>query len=572
MEHAASSPAELGFLREVVVFLIAAVVVVPIFERLKASPILGYLVVGALIGPFGLAVVDDVAGVHQLAELGVVFLLFTIGLKLSPARLWAMRGFVFVLGTAQVAVTGAAIALIAWAWGNPGQSALVLGACLALSSTALVMQLLTERGEIASLYGRASFGVLLFQDLAVVPLLVLVTVLGEAGAASVWQALGIALLRALGAIAVIYIVARLLARPLFARVAGRSSPELFMAMILLAVLGTAWATATAGLSMALGAFLAGLLIAETEFQYQVEADIQPFKSLLLGLFFISIGMSLDLTTVVDRAFWVVASVLGLIALKAVLMIGIGRLYGLRWEAALRSGLMLGQAGEFAFVIVGAALAEGLLRTPVAQFMMAVAGLSMAVTPLLAPQGGRVVAWVGARSAGAAETIADASDWADHVIIAGGGRVGQTVAELLQQAEVPCVAVDLDVRRLGQCRARGIPAIYGDATHRSIVAKLGVERALAAVVTLNNTDDALQVMRNLQSAASAELPIYVRSHEKDDVARLRSLGGHRVVPETLESSLQLGGHLLCELGTPQDTVNHLIDQVRHRAYAGKAAAG
>lgn len=561
---------EIPYLREVLVFLLASVVIVPLFRQLRASPILGYLAIGVLLGPFGLAVIEDVEGVQRLAELGVVFLLFTIGLELSFERLWALRRYVFGLGALQVVVTGGAIALVAWLWGNPPPAAILIGAALALSSTAIVTQLLVERGEFASQSGRTTFAVLLFQDLAVVPILFLVTVFGqsggEAGAPGGDGQVGLALLLALGrallAVLIIVLLGRLFLRPVFRLVAGRHSPELFMAMTLLAIIGTAWVTEKAGLSMASGAFLAGLLLAETEFRHQIESDIQPFKGLLLGLFFISVGMVIDFATVADRIYWIAASVLGLIALKAVIAGGLVLAFRLPPAVALQSGLQLAQGGEFAFVIIGAATLLGLIPLPVAQFMVIVAGLTMLATPLLAALARRLAAWLTAREPElmAEDPMAEAADLEGHVIIAGFGRVGQTVARFLEAQKVPYIALDLDPARIKVDRQKGLPVHYGNAGRRDVLERVGAARAAAVVVTLDDVRSAGQVLA-LVRGAWPEVPTFVRSRDSLHAAELTEMGATLVLPETVESSLQLAGHVLHALGTPRDAVNQLIDRIR-----------
>ena len=370
------------------VFLVASVLVVPLFQWMRASPVLGYLAVGALIGPFGLAVIDDVEGVTRLAELGVVFLLFTIGLELSFERLLAMRRLIFGLGGLQVLIVGTVIALFVRSWDNTIEASVIVGFSLALSSTAIVTQVLIERGEFATPLGRRAFSILLFQDLAVVPLIMLVTILSGGGASEgPWEfarLVGLALLQAVGAIAVILIFGRYALRYLFRVVTWTRSPELFMALTLLAVLSTAWATGQSGLSMALGAFLAGLVLSETEFRPQVEIDIQPFKGLLLGLFFISVGMGLDFSVMADSPYEVFIGVVGLIFVKSALISALTVLFGVTGSQAVRTGFLLGAGGEFAFVVIGGALQGGVIERDIGQYMLIVAGVSLALTPASVP--------------------------------------------------------------------------------------------------------------------------------------------------------------------------------------------
>ncbi|MEZ5840158.1 MAG: monovalent cation:proton antiporter-2 (CPA2) family protein [Hyphomicrobiales bacterium] len=457
MEDHSSIP----YLREVVIFLVSAGVVVPLLNRLRISPVLGYLVVGGVVGPFGLgllaadvpllhyAVISDIEGVRPLAELGVVFLLFMIGLELSFDRLWSMRRLVFGLGGAQILVTGLVIGLIAYLFENSIAASIVLGACLALSSTAIVMQLLMRSRRIGSPVGRASFAILLMQDLAVVPILFLVGVFGADEEANIGLDLLLALGKAGLAISLIYVTGRLVLRPVLRVVAQARSPEMFMAAILLTVIGTSAITGLAGLSMALGAFMAGLVIAETEFRQEVEVDIEPFKGLMLGLFFMSVGMGIDWREVGAEPFWIPASVVGLIGLKALITAGLSVAFGLPRHTAIEAGLLLGQGGEFAFIVIGLAVSLGLMPRDVGQFMLIVAGLTMLVTPIV----GSLAARLGSRleKNSAKKTLAwGLAAWRElegHVIVAGFGRVGRTLAETLEAENTSCRAR----RRRGQCR-------------------------------------------------------------------------------------------------------------------------
>jgi len=561
---------EIPYLLDIIVFLVISAIVVPIFHRLKASPVLGYLLAGVAVGPYGFAIFDDINQVKVLAEFGIVFLLFLIGLELSFDRLWTMRRLVFGLGSSQVIVTAVVIGLIAWGWGNSPQVSIMLGACLALSSTAVVMQLLSERGEISSHLGRTTFGVLLFQDLAVIPILVLVTVLGTDGDASILKSLGLAAGKAIIAIGIIIIFGRLLLRPLFHLVAGTRIPEVFMAMTLLTIIGTAMLTGLSGLSMALGAFLAGLLIAETEFRHQVEIDIQPFKGLLLGAFFMSVGMAIDFTTVADQIFWVGSAVIGLMVLKALIAVAICLAFGLSRSLAVQSGLYLGQAGEFAFVTIGLAIIYGLMPRPVGQFMLIVAALTMMLTPFVAYIGRELgqrlatteaVSQLGSDQAASEDT---AKNLASHVIIAGFGRVGQTVAKLLKEQNIPFTALDLDAQRIAACRNQGLPVFYGDARRADVLARVGAAEASAIVITLDEPAAASQAITNFRRQWP-EVPIYARARDMAASVTLRELGADHVVPETVESSLQLSAQLLSGLGFPASAVDGLIERIRQQEY-------
>ena len=380
-------------LQDAVIFLAAAGIVIPLVKRLHISPVLGFLLIGLAIGPFGLArladaypwlsyvLITDVNGVRALAELGVVFLLFMIGLELSLERLWAMRRLVFGMGSTQILVSAIVIGLIAWGWGNSVEASVLLGASLALSSTAIVMQLLIEQGRFGTNVGQGTFGILLAQDIAVVPILFLVSAFGAQQGGSLAAGLGIALAEAVFAVALILGVGRFLIRPLFRFVADAESPELFMAVTLLVIIATASLTHAAGLSAALGAFLAGILLAESEYRHEIEVNIEPFKGLLLGLFFMSVAMGIDLFEIMSNPVWIALSVAGLIGIKALIVAVVARGFGFGNGQAVEMGLLLGQGGEFAFLVLGLAVGFQLLPGDTAQFMLIVVGATMFLTRL-----------------------------------------------------------------------------------------------------------------------------------------------------------------------------------------------
>jgi CPA2 family monovalent cation:H+ antiporter-2 len=543
------------------VLVVSALVVVTVLHRVRASPVLGYLVAGVVVGPSVLGLMKPGAEIGVLAELGVVFLLFLLGLELSFARLRTMRRLVFGLGGAQVVVTAAAIGAIAWLWGNPPRLALVLGIALALSSTAVIIQLLVERGEMASRLGRTSFAILLFQDLVVVPLLVLVPILADGEGAvderPIWELVGLALIKATAAVGIILLIGRYLLRWPYRWVAATRSSELFAALTLLVVLGTGWLTHRAGLSMALGAFLAGVVLAETEYRHQVEADIRPFKGLLLGLFFISVGMSLEVARIWTDAFWVAASVVGLIVLKSVIAVALCLAFRVPAPVAVRTGLLLGAGGEFLFVVVPAALAVGLMDVDTGQFMMAVTGLTMLLTPGLAWAGARMAVAVERRAANRAygPDAADTAALEHHVLIAGFGRVGETVARLLAEQTVTYLALDVDADRVRAARARGAPVVYGDAARADVLERLGAERAAALVVTLDDPDTARRTVDGVRRRWP-NLRVLARAHDAIRADELRALGVAEVVPETLESSLSLARSALAATGLPSEAAVRL----------------
>jgi monovalent cation:proton antiporter-2 (CPA2) family protein len=556
-------------LQEAVVFLAAAALVIPIAKRFDWSPVLGFLLVGLAVGPHGLArlaeqhewlryvLITDVAGVRALAELGVVFLLFMIGLELTLKRLWGMRRTVFGMGTAQIVVNGLAIGGIAWAFGNSVEASVILGSCLALSSTAIVMQLLTEQGRFGTSVGRGSFAVLLAQDMAVVPMLFVVGSLGARTGASLTATLGLAIGEALLAMLLILGVGRLVVRPVFRYVSSLHSPDLFMAVTLLIIIATAAATHAAGLSAALGAFLAGLLFAETEFRHEIEVNIEPFKGLLLGLFFMSVGMVIDPVEILANPLWIGLSILGLFAVKALLTAGLARLFGFGRGQAIEIGLLLGQSGEFAFVVIGFAVTLALLPEPTAQFMLIVVSATMFLTPVVA-QGARTLgAAIEARDRQGSEDDVDiAPDLEGHVIIVGYGRTGRLLAELLDRQHVAHVALDLDAAHVAGLRAGGAPVFLGDASRAAMLEKMRLRSAAALVVSADDPEAAEQVLVAARRL-SRDLPILVRAHDNSHAERLIAQGATQVVPEVLEAGLQLGQVMLQHVGLPTDAAREVV---------------
>jgi len=569
------------FLRELVVFLFVAGVVVPLMQRLRLSAILCYLLAGVALGPYGAGrlfeelpllrhfAITDASVVRPLGDLGVVFLLFTVGLELSLRRLWMMRRLVFGLGTAQVTLTAITIAAIASMFGHAPANMIILGACLALSSTAVVVQLLSERHALDTPLGRLCFGILLLQDLAVVPILFATQVLGRGEG----EVLGLPLLLALGkaalAIAVILAAGRWAMRPLFSLVGTARHPEVFRAITLLVALGAAMGTEAMGLSLALGAFLAGLLIADSDYRHEVEVDMAPLKGLLLGFFFLSVGVSIDLTILAGDAVWVALSVAGLYLLKTAIVAGLARVFGHDWRLSIEAGLMLGQGGEFAFVVLGLAAQLRVLPSDVSSFMIMVASLSMLVTPFAAMLGRRLPRRL-ARGDGDAEG-AGAPAAEGRVVIAGYGRVGRMVGRMLEGEGVPFLALDLDGRVVSGHGTADSPVVYGDASRIAMLRRIDAGAALALVVA---ADDA-RTAESLVAAARREWPdlkIFARARDLKHAARLRDLGATDAVAETIESSLHLAGRLLHALGTDEDTVAQRIEEARDAAFAGAAATG
>ncbi|MBP2312446.1 monovalent cation:proton antiporter-2 (CPA2) family protein [Azospirillum soli] len=552
-------------LDEVLIILLAAVAVVPLFQRLRSSPVLGYLVAGMLIGPHGLGVVGNLESATFLAHFGVVFLLFAIGLELSVERLRVMRRTVFGLGTLQVVVTMAGAWAVGRLFGLSSPAALIAAGGVALSSTAVVLQILIERNELTARHGRVSFAVLLLQDLAVVPLLVLVPLLGTYEA-NIATAMGLAAVKAVVALVGIMVLGRKVLSPLLRTVASARSPELFTGVTLLIVLGVGWLTERAGLSMALGAFLAGLVIAETEFRHQVEADIEPFRGILLALFFMTVGMTIDLRLILNEA----VSVAGLLALvvvgKALVLAVLCRAFGQAPGQSLQVALGLAQGGEFAFVLFDQAAGLDVLPREVAQLLMVVIALSMAATPFLAAAGRRLAHQMTAAPQAELQRIeGETADLDQHVLIAGFGRVGQTLGRLLEANRIPYVALDLEPKRVSEGRQRNLPVYFGDAARPDVLKAAGGARARAAVVTLDHPQAAERAVRSLRRLRP-DMPIIVRARDGSHRETLEKAGATMVVPEAVEASLQLGGTLLRGIGKPADEVSYVLDLFRDEAYA------
>jgi len=552
------------YLIDVLVFLVAAVIVVPLFQRFRSSPILGYLAAGIIIGPHGFAIIGDTKAAHTLAEFGVVFLLFMIGLELSFGRLRTLGSKVFGLGSLQVGITGFIIGAVVWSLGLGIEMAVIVGGGLALSSTAFVLQLLVERGERATRFGLTTFSILLLQDLAVVPLLVLVTLLGTVGSSFV-EAFGLAVLKGGAGLIIVILFGRYLLKPLYRMIAGMRSPELFVSTTLLMILGMGWLMSVAGLSMELGALLAGLLLAETEYRHQIEADIKPFRGILLGLFFMTIGMSINIALIIDQLGLIALVVVALLVGKTLVTTALCRVVGIPLSTSVRTGFALSQGGEFGFVLFGAALALNLIPANLAQILLAVIALTMVATPLMFYTGKSLSCWLENRAhkpQAAFEPDMEGID--NHVLIAGFGRVGQTVAKVVSDAGIAYVALDLDQTRVAKCRAKGMPVFFGDANQIDVLKATGAARAKMAVITLDKQEIASRVVAALRDHFP-DLPIYVRARDRQHMAHLEKAGATAVVSEAAESSLQLGSIVLTSLDVSSDEIASVIQEYRKDDY-------
>lgn len=560
-------------------YLVAAVAGVVLCRLAKLPPMLGYLAVGVVIGPNAMALAKDSASVRYLAEFGVVFLMFVIGLEFNLPKLKSMRKLVFGLGLAQVLLTivGTVLgnAVLTWAYAHTAQpwqlswrGAIVLGSAMAMSSTAIVVKMMADRLELDSEHGRRVIGVLLFQDLAVVPLLVLIPALDDSGR-DMAVALGWAALKAAALLGLLLVGGQKLMRWWLTQVARRKSEELFVLNLLLVTLGLAWLTEHAGLSLALGAFVAGMLIAETEYKHQVETDIRPFHDVLLGLFFITIGMKLDWHPVLDR--WQLVLLLSLlpVVVKFVLVTLLARVYGTPSGVALRTGLYLAQAGEFGFVLLTLGAQQHLIDRQWISPVLASMVISMLVSPFLINYSDRIVMRLSATDwlmqSVAMTTIAKrAINTEAHIIIAGYGRCGQNLARILDTERIPYMALDLDPDRVRQAAAAGQSVVFGDAARLQSLMAAGLARASAVVVSYHDTPSAMKILHLVQEHAP-KVPVIVRTIDDSDLEKLQAAGATEVVPEAIEGSLMLASHALALVGVPMRRVIRVVQDQRDARY-------
>lgn len=557
-------------------YLLAAVLGVVACRYLKLPPMLGYLAVGVVIGPNALALAKNADGVRHLGEFGVVFLMFVIGLEFNLPKLRTMRNHVFGLGLFQVALTmlvttAASMVFAVLApthWGMDWRTALALSSAMAMSSTAIVVKLMSERLELESEHGKRVMGVLLFQDLAVVPLLVLIPAL-SASPEQMVETLAWALLKATALIAVLMVGGPRIMRWWLTLVARRKSEELFVLNLLLVTLGLAWLTELAGLSLALGAFIAGMLISETQFKHQVETDIRPFHDVLLGLFFISIGMMLDWRLVLDRWTLVLLLVTVPVLYKAMVITFLTRALGSTMGVALRTGLYLAQAGEFGFVLLTLAQANKLVPPELLNPILAAMVLSMLATPFIVMRSTQIVMklvsneWL--MESVQMTSIASKSIKANkHVIICGYGRCGQNLARILDKETIPYIALDLDPDRVRQAAAAGDSVVFGDAARLQALMAAGLARASAVVVTYLETHSAMKVLAHIKEHAP-QVPVVVRTQDDHDLEALQLAGATEVVPEAIEGSLMLASHALALVGVPMRRVIRIVQEQRDARY-------
>ena len=562
---------------ELTLFLLgAAVLGVVAFRMFHLPPMLGYLVVGIIIGPHGLGFAEDNETTHALAEFGVVFLMFSIGLEFSLPKLSSMRHIVFGLGVAQVLATIAVAMVFGWSTAYilpqlhniSWPAAFALGGALAMSSTAIVSKLLTERLELETEHGRRILGILLFQDLALVPLLIIVPALAK-NTGNLAVTLGWATTKAVVVLALLLFFGQKLMRSWFQIVVKRRSQELFMLNLLMITLGAAWITEKAGLSLALGAFIAGMLISETEYKHQVEEDIKSFRDVLLGLFFITIGMLLNVHLVLDHWWLVLLLLIGPVLLKFVLIAGLAKLFGSSTGVALRTGLALAQAGEFGFVLLNQAGGLQLMDPLLIQVILASMVLSMLAAPFILAKSDAIVMKLSAnewmlQSLALTQLATRTMSSRKHVIIAGFGRSGQSLAKLLDEEGIPYHALEMDPDLVHDTQVAGANVSYGDAARRESLVAAGIHRAAALVVTYASTPSALKVLHHANELVPT-LPVIVRSHDDADLDKLLAAGATEVVPEALEGSLMLASHALVMLGVPLRRVVHRVQRARDERY-------
>jgi monovalent cation:H+ antiporter-2, CPA2 family len=561
---------------DALVLLGTAAVLIPLFRRRGVNQVLGYLAAGALLGPFGLGsfvgkfhplywiTIADPVGVSGIAELGIVFLLFVIGLELSLPRLKRMRRMIAGLGGLQVVLSAAIITFAALAMGQGLPAAIVLGASLALSSTAIVLEILTRQNRMQTDAGRAAFAVLLAQDMAAIPILMFVSMSGVGSAAAsggtVAQGLLKALLQAAIAVGVIVFAGRHLMRPLFRLVATAHSTELFIAAVLLVVIGTGVVAHQAGLSMALGAFIAGLLLADTEFRKAIQATIDPAKGLLLGVFFFTVGMRVDFRALVREPWLLLTYVVGLIAIKAFVLTGLARLFRLPWAAAIETGLLLGPGGEFAFVVLGMAADLHLMSAQTSGMALAVVSVTMATTPALSTIAGRLERRFREHDAVHPELLVRPAGQTGHAIVVGYGRVGKVVCELLGRASVPFLAVDFDPEAVIADRRQGHEVFFGDASDRAFLRSCGVDNALGVIITMSAGKAVDGIVAHVRSMRP-EVPIIARARDASHARHLYAIGASEAVPETIEASLQLSEAALLVLGVAAYPAMTAVNEAR-----------
>ena len=557
-------------LNDGLIVLALTVLVIYLVKRIKLPPIIGYLYVGTLIGPNALGWLPEASSIQLLAEIGVVFLLFMIGLEFSISRLIAMRSTVFGLGSIQVTISTLSGGAIAYMTGIDWRGALIVGGAMALSSTAIVAKQLSDQLEMQARHGQLSIAILLFQDLAVVPLLVIIPILAMGGEQSLTIPITIALLKGLLALFIMFQCGRWLLRPFYHQVASTHSSEIFTLATLLVSLAAAWFTYQLGLSLALGAFMAGLMLSETEYKQQIQADIRPFRDVLMGLFFISVGAQLDVSVMMKEWFWIGLLTSGLIVGKGLVILVLTRFSGYELPVAFRTGLILGQAGEFGFAILIVALSNQLLTLEETQPIIASALLSMLISPLLIRYNSNITdlifkgSYKSGINAPPKELVSACETISQHVIICGFGRIGQNLANILRENKIPYVALDLDHVLIREAWESGENVFYGDSSQTDILKKAELQKANALIITFDDNLIAEEIIHSTRSI-NKKIPIIVRSKDERHMERLHDIGASNVVPESFEASMMLAIHLLQHLGISTDQSMEFVKQARKDEY-------
>jgi monovalent cation:proton antiporter-2 (CPA2) family protein len=548
---------------DILALLLATVVIIPFFHAIRLGAILGYLTAGIILGPWGFGVITEITEIRHLAEFGVIFLLFVLGIELKPDKLWQMRKMVVGLGLGQVLFTAAILYGIALWFGVSQQSAIIIGFGLALSSTAFCMKLLAERGGISTVMGRMSFSILLFQDLAVVPLLALVSYFAGGGVVTDHN---FNPMYSILVIIALLVAGRYLLNPVLGRIVASQDPEVFMAVAVLLVLGVAWIMESVGFSMALGAFLAGVMLAESHYRHQIEADILPFRGILLGLFFMTVGMGIDFGLLWTHLWLIVGLTIALMLIKATVVYLLARIAGARHALSVQAGVLLSQSGEFGFVLFGFASVSGVLEEQVSQILILIIALTMALTPFVVMGSNALLIRFKRPSEDMEEDFSEfVDDTEEHVILAGFGRVGARVAALLGAAGVPYIALDMKQERVKSARAQGFPVYFGDASKVKVLQAAGADRAKMIVVTLDektHTDRLVAQVRQFYPM----MPIHTRARDRRHCADLITNGATTTVSETLETSLRLTEEVLLGSGVEQERVDHVIDEFRSEYYS------
>ncbi len=556
-----------SYLLDILALLLATIVVIPFFHAIRLGAILGYLTAGVFLGPWGLGVFNEIEQIRHLGEFGVVFLLFVLGIELKPEKLWQMRRLVLGLGSGQLFISAAVIYGVALMFGLSHQTSIIIGFGLALSSTAFCLKLLAEKGGIVTPMGQKAFSILLMQDLAVVPLLALVSYFAVDAAAVGSHGHGeFNLWYAIGAVVALLLAGRYLLNPILGRIVASQDPEVFIAVAVFLVLGVAWLMEFVGLSMALGAFLAGLMLAESHYRHQIEADIMPFRGILLGLFFMTVGMGIDFGLLTENIFTIILLTIALMVVKAAIVFGLTKLIGAKTDMAIQTGVLLSQSGEFGFVMFGAASAAGLLDQFTGQMLILIITLSMVFTPFVVKGVNILLLRFYKPQVDDEEAVKQFAESAEqHVIIAGFGRVGARIAALLNAAGVHYVALDMREERVKKAREQGFPVFFGDASQLKVLQSAGVSKAKMLVVALDNTEQVDRLVP-LVSQYEPNLPIYARAKDRKHCADLISHGATSTVSESLETSMHLAQHALLASDFSEQDIENLLNEFRDDYYS------